>query len=98
MSEYTAHIDNHINESKVSANKFTAVKRKRNVSYFVGNIDSKTTEKDIYQYFKVYNVHLTFVRLYRGLYGSSVKINVPEDLEPIMEDDYFWPENKTYRK
>jgi len=47
MSEDTAHIDNHINESKASANKFTAVKRKRNVSYFVENINSKATEKDI---------------------------------------------------
>jgi len=78
--------------------KFVSARKRRNVSYYVSNIDCDVSESDIYNYFKDNHVHVTYVRLYRGATGSSAKVNVPEELEPIIDDYAFWPEGIAYRK
>ena len=78
--------------------KFKAVRRRKTVSYFVGNIDRNTTENDIYDHFDQKKVHLTQVRIFYGKYGSSAKVNIPTDLEYLIDDDTFWPDGIVYRK
>ena len=79
-----------VNESSSDCNpytsKFTADRKRRNVLYYVGNIDRYITEDDIYRFYKDNNRHVTFIRLYAGRLGSSAMMMI------------FWPEDITYRK
>lgn len=86
-------------ESERSAReRFTAVRRKKNITYFVGNIDTDVTELDLYDYLKSCKVHVTNITMYHSRYGSSARINIPYTESVIVEADNFWPADITFRK
>ena len=82
----------------MAEHSFIAVRKRHNVSYFVGNIDPDVTENEIYDHFKQNKVHLTHVRMFHGKKGSSAKINVPEEHEHMIQDSTFWPDGIVFRK
>ena len=77
---------------------FTAVKRKKIVSYHISNIDIDVNIKDIYEYMRYNKVHCTNVRVYYGKEMASARVNVHESDSEIVEDTWFWPENIVCRK
>ena len=77
---------------------FTAVKRKKIVSYHISNIDIDVNIKDIYEYMRYNKVHCTNVRVYYGKEMASARVNVHESDSEIVEDTWFWPEDIVCRK
>lgn len=77
---------------------FTAVKRKKIVSYHISNIDSGVSINDIYNYMYDKKVYCTNIRVYYGKIGASARGNVHDSDIDIVEDEYFWPEDVVCRK
>lgn len=77
---------------------FTAVRRKKIVSYHISNIDSGVSVNEIYNYMYEKKVYCTNIRVYYGKMSASARVNIHESDTDIVEEDSFWPEEIICRK
>ncbi|KAH3883446.1 hypothetical protein DPMN_007403 [Dreissena polymorpha] len=75
---------------------FIALKKRRNISYFIANIHTHVTDNDIYDYLTNANVKATQIFMYHGQNGSFAKVNISEEFQTVVENDDFWPERVTW--
>ena len=69
-----------------------AKRRRRNIPYFLSNIDTGVVEKDVYDMLKSKNVFVSNIRIFHGRNGSSARVNISSDDVPKVEIEYFWPD------
>ncbi|KAH3707820.1 hypothetical protein DPMN_067236 [Dreissena polymorpha] len=62
-----------------SGDNFIAARKRRNISYYIANIDTHVTDNDIYDYLTNANVKATQILMYHGQNGSSAKVNISEE-------------------
>ena len=79
-------------------NGFTAVRRKKVMSYHISNIDIDVTTNDIYNYMDEGKVKCTHIRVYYGNSVASARVNIHESDIDIVENCDFWPEGIICRK
>ena len=77
--------------------RFIAVRKKKILTYHVGNIDPEVTDDYLYSYMVYYGARPTSMKMFYGAKGSSARVNVHEDCKHKIEADNFWPKGITFR-
>jgi len=86
-------------DSDEDADVFFGASRHRNVQFYVGNIDSRSTKTGITNFLNRNGVTITHMMLFGGENGLwSAKITVPYGHAHIMEDQDIWPHKIKCRK
>lgn len=78
---------------------FGVVRRKRTSSFYIGNIDQKSTKSGIVHYIESKGPKVTHIAIFSGRNGKfAAKINVDNEHAELLDQPDFWPNNVRCRK